>query len=234
VADAGSEASVITVDPPDAGAAVDGAAPSGLCGNATVCETFDTPDWMKAWPAATPGTTLATMPGDATSAPSSLVISLKNNNSIESLLRPLRVGAKRYYARLQIKVSALGDGEIDLFGLRNSMDPRNPGALVLVYSANQRGLVLERSSTTTSDTEQTLVTSDLSNWTEVTIGLDYTLRAAGQFTVTVNNVPLFGKDLPADFPKPTAISVELGLLFASGVTRQWTVRVDDVVAGDLD
>jgi len=231
VADAGAEASSIAVDPADASVA--DATSAALCANATVCETFDEKDWMTAWSGAL-GTTLSTTTSDVISPPSALLIAFKNDLGVQSLTRPLRAAAKRYYARFEIKVSAVGDGEIDLFGLRSAEDRLKTGGLFLVYSTSNGAFVLERSATTTSDPEQTLVATDLSSWTEVTIGLDYTAGTTGRCSVLVNGGVVVTRDLPADFPKPNQVQVELGAIYANSVSRGWTVRIDDVVAGDLD
>lgn len=190
---------------------------------AAFTEPFDIPDggvWSGVgWDPAAVGA-LGVSTSESSSPPSSLNLDIAAPNPANRwLARPLGLPC-HLTAKAQIKITSFGAGDLDLFGVEDDAVP--PRGVLLSRAGGETKIeypVDQVPSAVSLGTQPTFQA-----WTEVLLDLDLK-KATWSALVGGESV---GGALPAGWPETGRLKLRVGLLFNQDVTKNWSIRFDDV------
>jgi hypothetical protein len=183
---------------------------------APACEDFESTTWAKVWLAASPVNAPTVTPGLATSGTHALDVTI--SDSTTSYRVHDASGATNLTLTANILVDQMGDGEVDLLGIGDSV-AAGPAGIYLVHPALSGQLLAVE-----EENSQTQLAQDFSVFTAVRLELDLAKRT---YAYTIGTAPRITGML-AQTPAQQSATFFLGVTFAKGVTKPWHVRYDDV------
>jgi hypothetical protein len=213
--DGGGDAAPPTLDAvaPDA-ASLDAGFPC-----ASPCVNFDSAGWDAIWsPGSVPAPSVSA--GQTTSGKYALDVSLLGNSSTLSYRQHAApAGATKLSLTASIRVEAWGNGEVDLFGIGDSVTLPTSGVFLVHPSAAGASLAAEA-----PGGGQTGLSASFSNYQRVRLDVDLIAKT---YACTIGSEPPVGGSFTAAM-KSGNVVLFLGVTYANGVALPWHIRYDDV------
>jgi hypothetical protein len=202
---------------PGADGGTDGPSPDGGTCGFDFCEDFEG-KWTTRWQAA--GTELSeATEGESTSPTKALDVVRAPLSSPHLISRELG-GGRVFTLSVQVRVVAMGDGEMDLVGILGSTKPAGPNVgLVLVRPRGRTNYVIEP-----EGAESKPIHAKFDSYARVTLVVDLDER---EFRYDVDGQTGM---IPIADPKwqPKVLHAVLGAFYEQTVTVPWHIRYDDV------
>jgi hypothetical protein len=202
---------------PDASTPDAAAFDAGRLCSPPACEDFESPTWTTAWLVGTAPSAPTVTNGTATSGTRALDVVISDNTT--SYVVHGASGATKLTLTANVLVAQMGDGDVDLLGIGESATPGSQGVYLVHQASLGQVLSVEQ-----PGNQQTALASGLSTFTPVRLELDL---VAQTYAYTIGAAPRIARSFSY---KPSLLGATffLGVTYASGVTKPWHIRYDDV------
>lgn len=221
-ADSGASSSGSSGSSGSAGDAGDGGSSSTAsaeCRAAELFETFEGGAWRDAWNIV--GTALEE---DTTLGSTALRVGLSATASSHSFLRR-QLPPCHFVVSARIHAGALGDGEVDFFGIVDDPRPQEGDGLLLVTPSASPGAIHVESFQDGNPNEQAPAGIQAGKWVAVSMDVDPSTRA---FSVSVDGLVVSKGTLARGWPAGGQLYLKVGVSWWSKTTTDYRLYFDDV------
>jgi hypothetical protein len=212
------EGALLDASGPEASTADAATFDAGRPCSAPACEDFESTAWATTWLGGTASNAPTVTRGSSTSGSRALDVAI--TGSTTSYVFHGAAPATKLTLTANVLVDKMGDGEVDLLGIGESANPGSQGLYLVHPVAAGQALAVE-----IEGVAQTSLGADFSAFTAVKLEVDLD---AGVYAYTIGGGGgrVEGK-LPNALLK-TSVTFFVGITFATGVTKPWHIRYDDV------